>query len=43
MQQGSDPKLFEKIINFALNLNVGLSLAVDPAMFHLSPFLLFLL
>ena len=43
VHQGSNLETAKEVINFALNVNVGLRLGGDPGMVHLSPFHLILL
>jgi hypothetical protein len=43
VHQGSNLETAKEVIDFALNMNVGLRLGGDPGMVHLSPFHLILL
>ncbi len=43
MHEGGDFETAKEVIDFALNVNVGLRLGGDAGMVHLSPFLLILL
>ena len=43
VHEGGDFETAEEIVDFALNMNVGLRLGSDLGMVHLSPFLLILL
>jgi hypothetical protein len=43
MHEGGDFETAKEVIDFTLNVNVGLRLGGNAVMFHLSPFLLILL